>query len=140
MLYARKVTDLPPAETFVILTYSPGLILQRSPIHGSYPSNEPMLLQAKLQSAALAVIGPAALLGGINRIGHAQSGIVLATIHVRAGEPRGLSLAHGSITAVTKLSSVRARKRLEPLVTALAARPGTQDLARMARQVSSAPV
>jgi hypothetical protein len=48
VLYARKVTDLPPAETFVILTNSPGLILQRSPIHGPYPSNEPMLLQAKL--------------------------------------------------------------------------------------------
>jgi hypothetical protein len=76
---------------------------------------------------------------GISRVGHAQSGIVLATVHVRAGEPRGLSLAHGAITAVSKLSSVRARGRLEPLIAALKARPGTdtKDLARMARQVSS---
>jgi tetratricopeptide (TPR) repeat protein len=79
---------------------------------------------------------------GISQIGHTQSGIVLATVHVRAGEPRGLSLAHGVITAVTKLGSVWARRRLEPLVTALEARPGTdtKDLARMARQVSSARV
>jgi hypothetical protein len=79
---------------------------------------------------------------GISRVGHTQSGIVLATIHVRAEEPDGPALAHGVITAVTKLSSVRARRRLEPLVAALAARPGTdtQDLARMARQVISAQV
>ncbi len=79
---------------------------------------------------------------GISQVGHTQSGIVRATIYVRAGEPSGLPLAHGAITAVTKLSSVRARKRLEPLVAALEARPGRdeRDLARMARQVSSARV
>jgi hypothetical protein len=79
---------------------------------------------------------------GIGQVGHTKSGIVLATIHVRAGEPGGLSLAHSAITAVTKLSSVRARRQLEPLVTALEARPGTdtKDLARLARQVSSARV
>jgi transcriptional regulator with XRE-family HTH domain len=79
---------------------------------------------------------------GISRVGHAQSGIVLATVHVRAGEPRGLSLAHNAITAVSKLSSVRARRRLEPLIAALEARPGTdtKDLARMAWHVSSARV
>jgi hypothetical protein len=73
----------------------------------------------------------------ISQVGHTQSGIVLATVHVRAGEPDGLPLAHGVITAVTKLSSVRARRRLEPLVTALEARPGSdeRDLARMARQI-----
>jgi transcriptional regulator with XRE-family HTH domain len=77
---------------------------------------------------------------GISQLGHTQSGIVLATIHVRAGEPRGLSLAHGVITAVTKLSSIRARRRLGPLIAALEARPGrdAQDLARMTREVSSA--
>jgi transcriptional regulator with XRE-family HTH domain len=77
---------------------------------------------------------------GISQVGHTQSSIVLATVHVRAGEPRGLSLAHNVVTAVTKLSSIRARKRLEPLVAALEARPGrdAQDLARMTRQVSSA--
>ncbi len=79
---------------------------------------------------------------GISRVGHVQSGIVLATVHVRAGEPHGLPVAHAAITAATKLSSVRARKRLEPLVAALAARPGRneRDLAQMARQVVSARV
>ena len=79
---------------------------------------------------------------GISRVGHTQSSIVLATIHVRAGEPDGLPLAHGAVTAVTKISSNRARKRLEPLTAALEARPGrdAQDLARLIRQVSSARV
>ncbi|MGH3872452.1 MAG: hypothetical protein ACRDSR_13270 [Pseudonocardiaceae bacterium] len=77
---------------------------------------------------------------GVDRIGHAASRVVLATVHIRAGEPSGLRLAHGAITAVTKISSVRARRRLEPLVAALEAWPGRdgQDLARMARQVTSA--
>jgi hypothetical protein len=79
---------------------------------------------------------------GIGQLGPIKSGIVLATIHVRAGEPRGLPLAHGAITAVSKLSSIWIRQRLEPLIAALEARPGTdtKDLARMARQVSSARV
>jgi hypothetical protein len=51
-----------------------------------------------------------------------HSGVVLATIHVRAGEPGGLALAHGAITAVAKLSSGRVRKRLLLLADALAAR------------------
>jgi hypothetical protein len=48
---------------------------------------------------------------------------------------RDLPLAHGAITAVTKLSSVRVRPRLVPL----AARPGTdaKDLSRMAHQVAA---
>ncbi|MGH4012296.1 MAG: hypothetical protein ACRDTH_29730 [Pseudonocardiaceae bacterium] len=77
---------------------------------------------------------------GISRVGHTQSSIVLATVHVRAGEPGGLPLAHGAITAVTKISSFRARKRLEPLAAALGAQPGrdARELARTARQVISA--
>ncbi|MGH3934246.1 MAG: hypothetical protein ACRDS1_04595, partial [Pseudonocardiaceae bacterium] len=77
---------------------------------------------------------------GVSRVGHTQSVIVLATVHVRAGEPGGLPLAHGAITAVTKISSTRARRRLEPLAAALEARPGhdAQDLARTARQVTAA--
>ncbi len=77
---------------------------------------------------------------GVSQVGHAQSGIVVATVYVRAGEPRGLPLAHGAIAAVTKLSSIRARRRLEPLVAALEARPGgdARDLARTARRVVSA--
>ena len=67
-----------------------------------------------------------------------QSSVLLATIHVRAGEPDGLRLAHGAITGVSKLSSVRTRQRLEPLVTALQARPGNdqRQLALMAHQVA----
>ncbi|MGH3720677.1 MAG: helix-turn-helix domain-containing protein [Pseudonocardiaceae bacterium] len=72
----------------------------------------------------------------ISPVRHARSGIVLATVHVRAGEPGGLPLAHGAISAVSKLSSVRVRRKLEPLAVSLEARPGrdARDLARMARQ------
>jgi len=66
------------------------------------------------------------------------AGILRATIHVQVGEPGGLSMAHSAITAATKLNSVRARQRLEPLVAALEARPGSdyRELARMARQAT----
>ena len=76
---------------------------------------------------------------GISERACILSGIVLATIHVRGGEPRGLKLAHHAVTAVTRLSSMHARQRLEPLAAALAARPGSdyRELARMARQVAS---
>ncbi|MGH3873801.1 MAG: hypothetical protein ACRDSR_20245 [Pseudonocardiaceae bacterium] len=79
---------------------------------------------------------------GVSPIRHAMSRVVLATVHVRAGEPSGLSLAHGAITAMTKLPSIRVRKRLEPLTAALDRRPGRdeRDLARMARQVTPAQV
>ncbi|MGH3886888.1 MAG: hypothetical protein ACRDSZ_10020 [Pseudonocardiaceae bacterium] len=50
---------------------------------------------------------------GISQIGRTHSGVVLATTHVRAGEPGGLPLAHDAITAVAKISSVRVRKRLD---------------------------
>ncbi|MGH3996468.1 MAG: hypothetical protein ACRDTJ_03275, partial [Pseudonocardiaceae bacterium] len=77
---------------------------------------------------------------GTSQIGHIQSSVVLATVHVRAGEPGGLALAHSAITAVTKISSIRARRRLEPLTAALEAQPGrdAQDLAQTARQVTAA--
>jgi transcriptional regulator with XRE-family HTH domain len=75
---------------------------------------------------------------GIRQSSRTYSGVVLATIHVRAGEPGGLALAHDAITAVTKISSVRVRKSLLLLVDALATRPGTdaKDLSRMALQVA----
>jgi hypothetical protein len=68
-----------------------------------------------------------------------MTGVVLATINVTAGEPRGLPLAHSAITDVTKLTSVRTRIQLMPLAEALEARPGSdaKDLARMARQVAA---
>ncbi|MDQ3885846.1 MAG: hypothetical protein M3308_02215 [Actinomycetota bacterium] len=71
-----------------------------------------------------------------------MSAVVLATIHVRAGEPDGLQLAHGAVTAATKLTSIHTCKRLEPLATALEARPGSdpRQLARMARQVAATQV
>ncbi|MGH3720657.1 MAG: hypothetical protein ACRDRI_17780 [Pseudonocardiaceae bacterium] len=71
--------------------------------------------------------------------GRTVSSILLATIHVRAGEPDGLPLTHGAITGVLKLSSLRARRRLDPLVSALEARPGNdhRQLARMARDVAT---
>jgi hypothetical protein len=54
--------------------------------------------------------------GGGSRRARTQAGILLAIIHVRAGEPGGVGLAHSAITGVTKLTSIRARQRLEPLV------------------------
>jgi len=76
---------------------------------------------------------------GISQPGHTHSGVVLATIHVRAGEPRGLALAHSAITAAAKLTSARVRRRLEPHAAALEARRGSDahELARMARQVAA---
>ena len=76
---------------------------------------------------------------GISKRARTYSGIVLATIYVKAGEPRGLQLAHSAIDAADKLSSMRARLRLVPLADALAARRNSdaQQLARMARQVAS---
>jgi hypothetical protein len=76
---------------------------------------------------------------GGSLISRTHSGIVLATVHVTAGEPRGLRLAHDAITNVTKLSSARARRCIEPLAAALEAQPGSdaRELARMARQVAA---
>ncbi len=69
----------------------------------------------------------------------ASARILLATIHVRAEEPRGTQLAHSAITAATKLSSDRVRQRLLPLADVLDTRRGSdnQELARMARQVAA---
>ncbi|MGH3909118.1 MAG: hypothetical protein ACRDTE_33810 [Pseudonocardiaceae bacterium] len=62
-----------------------------------------------------------------------------ATIHVAAGEPRGLVLAHDAVTEVRKLGSVRVRAQLTPLADVLDNRPGrdARELARMARQVAT---
>ncbi len=98
------------------------------------------LRRGRLDAAEQLAVASVRRWEGVSQVGHTQSGIVLATVHVRAGEPGGLPLAHGAITAVTKISSIRARRRLEPLTAALAARPGRdeRDLARMARQVTTA--
>ncbi|MGH4012673.1 MAG: helix-turn-helix domain-containing protein [Pseudonocardiaceae bacterium] len=66
--------------------------------------------------------------------------VLRATIHVQAGEPRGLPMAKTAIDAVAPLHSTRARERLHPLITALESRPGSdhRDLARAARTIASA--
>jgi transcriptional regulator with XRE-family HTH domain len=80
--------------------------------------------------------------GGASELGRTHSRVVLATIHVQAAEPDGIGLAHGAITAVSKLSSVRARKRLEPLADALDTRRNSdaRELAWVARQVATTRV
>ena len=77
--------------------------------------------------------------GEANRRDGATAVVVLAELHVRTGEPRGLQLAHHAVTTVTKLNSVRACRQLEPLAVALEARRSSdaRELARMARQVAS---
>ncbi|HKR50894.1 MAG TPA: helix-turn-helix transcriptional regulator [Pseudonocardiaceae bacterium] len=76
---------------------------------------------------------------GISEVSRIRSSVLMATIHVQAGEPRALALAHSAIKDVTRLSSVRARKELAPLAAALEARPGSdpKELARITRQVAA---
>lgn len=75
--------------------------------------------------------------------GHRRSRILaelfLAEIHIRAAEPRGLTLARHAIEEVSTLQSVPARQRLVPLTAALQARPNsdTQELAQMARKITA---
>jgi len=66
--------------------------------------------------------------------------VLRATIYVQAGEPRGPLMAKSAIDAVAPLHSVRARERLQPLIAALEARPGSdnRDLAQLARKVVAA--
>jgi transcriptional regulator with XRE-family HTH domain len=79
---------------------------------------------------------------GVSELRRTQSAIMLATIHIKTGEPRALSMAHQAITGVTKLSSVQARTRLRSLTAALETRPGSdyQELARMAKRVATTRV
>jgi hypothetical protein len=66
--------------------------------------------------------------------------LFLAEIHVRAGEPQGLTMARHALEEVSTLQSVAARQqRLLPLVTALEARPSsdTQELAQLARKIAA---
>jgi len=78
-----------------------------------------------------------------HRRGRTMTELLLAEVHVRAGEPRGLTLAHQAIKEVSTLQSVAARREwLMPLATALEARPGTdtQELARTARQIATTQI
>ncbi|MGH3771533.1 MAG: helix-turn-helix domain-containing protein [Pseudonocardiaceae bacterium] len=104
------------------------------------PAAKLALRQGRLDVAEALAAASVRRWEGVNQRGHAHSSIVLATVHVRAGEPGGLPLAHSAITAVSKLSSVRVRGKLTPLVVALEAQPGrdARDLARMARHTVTA--
>ncbi|HWR46167.1 MAG TPA: helix-turn-helix domain-containing protein [Pseudonocardiaceae bacterium] len=94
-------------------------------------------LDAAGQSAASAV---RTYSEGHHRRGHTMAELVLAEVHVRTGEPQGMTLAHEAITKVKTLQSVAVRRELlVPLATALEVRPGTdtQELARTARQLAT---
>ncbi|MGH3692533.1 MAG: helix-turn-helix domain-containing protein [Pseudonocardiaceae bacterium] len=76
-------------------------------------------------------------------VGRKHAELMLAEVHVRAGEPRGLVLARQAIDAASTLQSVTVRQeRLVPLAAALEARPGNdaKEIARMARQVAATRV
>ena len=78
--------------------------------------------------------------GQSHRVGHTMAELLLAEIHIRAGEPQGLTLARQAIEGASTLQSVAAhRERLMPLAGALETRPGTdtRELARTARQIAT---
>ncbi|MGH8918929.1 MAG: helix-turn-helix domain-containing protein [Actinomycetes bacterium] len=78
-----------------------------------------------------------------HRQGRTTAQLLLAEVHIRAGEPDGLALAHHALTEVRTLQSVAARReRLLPLATALEAQPGTdtQELAQRARRIAATPI
>jgi hypothetical protein len=78
-----------------------------------------------------------------HRRGRTMTQLLLAEVHVRAGESQGLTLAHHAIEEMRTVRSVAIRRqRLIPLAIALDARAGsdTRELARMARQVATTRV
>ena len=78
--------------------------------------------------------------GENHRLGRTQAQLLLAEIHLRAGEPQGPTLAHHAINEISTLHSIAARRqRLIPLATALEARPNTdtQELAQLARKIAA---
>ena len=75
-----------------------------------------------------------------HRRGRTLAALLLAEVHIRAGEPQGLTLARQAIEEVSTLHSLAARReRLVPLAAALEARPSTdtRELARIARQIAT---
>ena len=94
----------------------------------------------QLEAAERSVTSALRSYGESHRRGRIQAELLRAEVHVRAGEPQGLALAHQAIEAVSTLRSPRVRReRLLPLAAALAARPGTdaRDLAHQARQIAT---
>lgn len=97
------------------------------------------LSRGRLDVAAECAMASVRRCAGANVTSRTNSGIVLATVYVRAGEPRSLQLAQDVIRSAAGLSSVRTRRRLQPLAVALERRPGAeaQELARMAQRVAA---
>lgn len=71
-----------------------------------------------------------------------QTAITLASIHVEAGEPDGLTLAERAIRDAAALRSRRARAKLSDLADVLGTRPGgpSRELAVEARKVAATTV
>jgi hypothetical protein len=78
--------------------------------------------------------------GEEDRRDRVQAAITLASIHVEAGEPDGLTLAEQVIRDASSLRSRRARARLGDLAEVLAASPSgsSRELAVHARRVATA--
>ncbi len=94
----------------------------------------------RLEAAEQFAVSAARTYGEGHRVGRIWAELVRAEVHVRAGEPRGLTLAHQAINEVSTLQSVAARRqRLIPLAAALHARPAsdTHELARRARRIAA---
>jgi hypothetical protein len=90
----------------------------------------------RLDAAEQFTASAARTYGESHRQGRTTAQLLLAEIHVRAGDPQGLRLAHQAIEGVQDTQSVAARReRLIPLADALHARPGLdfQQLPRIAR-------
>ncbi|HEY2763934.1 MAG TPA: helix-turn-helix transcriptional regulator [Pseudonocardiaceae bacterium] len=99
------------------------------------------LARGRLDAAERFAVASVRRWNGGRQISRTTSGIVLATVHIRAGDSGGLPLAQQTITDASRFRSARVRRQwLLPLADALDTRPGSdaQDLARTARQVAAA--
>ncbi|MGH3874182.1 MAG: helix-turn-helix domain-containing protein [Pseudonocardiaceae bacterium] len=77
-----------------------------------------------------------------HRRGRILAELILAEVHVRVGDARGLALVQRVIEAAGTLQSAVARRHLVALAVALEARPDSHahELARMARQTAATRV
>lgn len=95
----------------------------------------------RLDTAERLAASSARTWGEYDRRDGVQAVITLASIHVQAGEPDGLTLAATAIRDAASLRSQRARARLGDLADVLEARPSgsSRELAARARGVATAP-
>jgi transcriptional regulator with XRE-family HTH domain/tetratricopeptide (TPR) repeat protein len=97
----------------------------------------------RLDTAEQLAVSAVRTYGEGHRRSRTMAELMVAELHVRTGESRGLILAQQAIEAVSTLQSASARQqRLVPLVAALETRPGgdAKELARLARQVAATRV